>query len=55
MFRIVLLAALAAVGLTAHAQSWPNKPVTFLNPFPAGGGTDTFCTADCGQTVATGR
>jgi tripartite-type tricarboxylate transporter receptor subunit TctC len=33
--------ALAAAGL-AHAQSWPTKPVTFLNPFPAGGGTDTF-------------
>jgi tripartite-type tricarboxylate transporter receptor subunit TctC len=26
----------------AYAQSWPQKPMIFLNPFPAGGGTDTF-------------
>jgi tripartite-type tricarboxylate transporter receptor subunit TctC len=38
-----LLAVLALVaGSAAHAQSWPNKPMVFLNPFPAGGGTDTF-------------
>jgi tripartite-type tricarboxylate transporter receptor subunit TctC len=23
--------------------NWPTKPITFLNPFPAGGGVDTFC------------
>ena len=28
--------------LPAQAQGWPNKPIVFLNPFPAGGGTDTF-------------
>jgi tripartite-type tricarboxylate transporter receptor subunit TctC len=33
--------ALAMAGL-AQAQSWPTKPIVFLNPFPAGGGTDTF-------------
>ena len=42
MLRMLLCAALAAAGFAAHAQSWPTKPVTFLNPFPAGGGTDTF-------------
>ena len=42
MLRTLLCTAIAAVGFAAHAQSWPNKPVTFLNPFPAGGGTDTF-------------
>ena len=42
MFRFLLCAALAATGLAAQAQSWPLKPVTFVNPFPAGGGTDTF-------------
>jgi tripartite-type tricarboxylate transporter receptor subunit TctC len=34
--------ALALAGSAAHAQSWPTKPVIMLNPFPAGGGTDTF-------------
>ena len=45
--------ALALAGL-AHAQSWPNKPMVFLNPFPAGGGTDTFArpiAARLGQTL----
>jgi tripartite-type tricarboxylate transporter receptor subunit TctC len=35
-------AALLVIGTAASAQTWPTKPVTFLNPFPAGGGTDTF-------------
>ncbi len=35
-------AALFAFSLAASAQNWPTKPITFLNPFPAGGGTDTF-------------
>lgn len=26
----------------AFSQEWPTKPVRFINPFPAGGGTDTF-------------
>lgn len=26
----------------ASAQSWPARPVTFVVPFPAGGGTDAF-------------
>lgn len=33
---------LLLAGSLAFAQAWPSKPVTFLNPFPAGGGTDTF-------------
>jgi tripartite-type tricarboxylate transporter receptor subunit TctC len=41
------LALAAAAGLAALAgptlaQSWPQKPITFLNPFPAGGGTDVY-------------
>ena len=34
--------SLALLASVAHAQGWPTKPITFLNPFPAGGGTDTF-------------
>ena len=25
-----------------QAQAWPTKPIRIINPFPAGGGTDTF-------------
>ena len=37
-------AALATPWVGAQAQSgpWPNRPVTFVVPFPAGGGTDAF-------------
>ena len=37
-------ASIIAFGIaaTASAQSWPTKPVRIINPFPAGGGTDTF-------------
>ncbi|WP_342132894.1 Bug family tripartite tricarboxylate transporter substrate binding protein [Hydrogenophaga sp. OTU3427] len=36
--------ALGTLGhVPAHAQNaWPNKPVTMVVPFPAGGGTDAF-------------
>jgi tripartite-type tricarboxylate transporter receptor subunit TctC len=42
---LVASALLSTGNLTssaAVAQSWPEKPVTFIVPFPAGGGTDAF-------------
>ena len=45
-FRALALAISAftlVVGSTgAAAQTWPVKPIRAINPFPAGGGTDTF-------------
>jgi tripartite-type tricarboxylate transporter receptor subunit TctC len=38
--KIAVLAFGALVTLAGHAQSWPQKPVKFLVPFPAGGATD---------------
>jgi tripartite-type tricarboxylate transporter receptor subunit TctC len=40
--RIAAACALACAAAGAAAQNWPTKPMIFLNPFPAGGGTDTF-------------
>ena len=44
LLGMTCLGALAAVlaPSLAVAQSWPNKPVTWVVPFPAGGGTDAF-------------
>ena len=33
---------ICAAPLVAFAQEWPNKPITIVVPFPAGGGTDAF-------------
>ncbi|MFH5923093.1 Bug family tripartite tricarboxylate transporter substrate binding protein [Roseomonas xinghualingensis] len=46
MFRFVLpvLAALLPVLPAAHAQepAWPSRPITILNGFPSGAGTDIY-------------
>lgn len=57
-----IAAAFAAFALAfaggALAQAWPSKPIKWINPFPAGGGTDAFArplaaklTTSLGQTV----
>jgi tripartite-type tricarboxylate transporter receptor subunit TctC len=55
---IALAGAVALTAASAYAQSWPNKPVRVINPFPAGGGTDAFArpwaaklTQQLGQTI----
>lgn len=40
-FAGALAVALGFSG-AASAQTWPAKPITFVVPFPAGGGTDAF-------------
>ena len=43
--RTTLLTVLAGVSIvtnSAQAQTWPEKPITFIVPFAAGGGTDAF-------------
>jgi tripartite-type tricarboxylate transporter receptor subunit TctC len=56
---VAATAVLSLLSFTAAAQStWPNRPIKIINPFPAGGGTDTFArplaaqlTKQLGQTV----
>jgi len=55
---IVIAGLLALAPTVASAQTWPTKAIRIINPFPAGGGTDTFArplsaklTQSLGQSV----
>ena len=39
---LAIMAGCSAITSGAHAQAWPQKQVTFIVPFAAGGGTDAF-------------
>jgi tripartite-type tricarboxylate transporter receptor subunit TctC len=47
--RAMLAMAGLLLSAAANAQSWPTKTITFIVPFPAGGGTDAFARPLAGQ------
>ena len=48
--KLAALAAAIAAGAPALAQQdYPNKPVRWINPFPAGGATDTLSRLFCAK------
>ena len=40
--QLGLAASLAVPAIARAQQGWPAGPITWINPFPAGGGTDVF-------------
>lgn len=45
----IAAATLAAPALVAAQGTYPNKPIRYINPFPAGGGTDTLSRIFCAK------
>src|SRR3954463_13520867 len=57
LLRAIALIALCSFGF-AHAQGYPNRPITLICPWPAGGSTDThlrklaeLASKQLGQTI----
>jgi len=48
----MLLAVTPFIGVAAHAQSWPVKPIRLVVPFPPGGGTDAIAREVAGRITA---
>jgi tripartite-type tricarboxylate transporter receptor subunit TctC len=46
--RLTLIALLAAAALPAAAQTWPNKPLRIVVPYPPGGSSDIIARAISG-------
>lgn len=42
IFATVAIAAIAALPAGPAAAQWPDRPISMIVPFPAGGGTDAF-------------
>src|SRR5262249_38816557 len=45
----VLASPMVASGVARAADEWPNKPVKYINVFPAGGPTDTLSRIVCAE------
>jgi tripartite-type tricarboxylate transporter receptor subunit TctC len=52
LFRAVVVLCLALTGTAAHAQTYPNKPITFVVPFGPGSGSDLIARI-IGQRLST--
>ncbi|MBV9835675.1 MAG: tripartite tricarboxylate transporter substrate binding protein [Alphaproteobacteria bacterium] len=51
-----LAAPMIASGIARAQDNWPNRPVRYINPFPAGGATDTLSRLYCAKmTELTGQ
>ena len=42
LFTLIAVGSVVTGQAQAIAQTWPDKPITFIVPFAAGGGTDAF-------------
>ena len=55
VLRFTLLSCALALGGPAWSQAgWPDHPIQFIVPFPAGGGIDVIAISNNGQAVDLG-